>query len=79
MKIRKLNENNIDNFFKVIDSCEGKIELISEDLRVNLKSNFAKYVSLANILFDKENEEIEILAYNQEDVMRLMNFMMNDK
>lgn len=79
MKIRKLNENNIDNFFKVIDSCEGKIELVSEDLRVNLKSNFAKYVSLANILFDKENEEIEILAYNQEDVMRLMNFMMNDK
>lgn len=79
MKIRKLNENNINNFFKVIDSCEGKIELVSEDLRVNLKSNFAKYVSLANILFDKENEEIEILAYNQEDVMRLMNFMMNDK
>ena len=79
MKIRKINENNIEHFFKVIDSCEGKIELVSEDLRINLKSNFAKYFSLANILFDKENEENEILAYNQEDVMRLMNFMMNDK
>ena len=67
---------DIDRFFKVIDECTGKVELVSEDLRLNLKSKLAQYVALANI-FSGGNEipEMELIAYNQEDVNRLIKFM----
>ena len=69
--------NNIEGLFQVIDSCEGRIELVGEDIRINLKSKLAKYFSLAEI-FSGGNEipQLEIVAYNQEDVNKLLNFMM---
>ena len=78
MKIFNINENNIDEFFKAVESCDGKIELVSSDFRLNLKSRFAQYVSIAKIFFTEEVKEIELLAYNQEDVNKLLNFMINN-
>lgn len=75
MKLYNLKEDNIEKFFEVIDSCEGKVELIGEDFRLNLKSNFCKYVSLAKIFCNGNIKEIELVAYNPDDVMKLMNFM----
>lgn len=71
------NVKNIEKLFEVIDSCEGKVELVGEDIRLNLKSKLAQYFSLAEI-FAGGNEipEIELIAYNQEDVNKLLNFMM---
>ena len=66
---------DIDGFFKVIDSCEGKIELIGEDLRLNLKSKLTQYFALAQMFNDGEIPEMEIIAYNQDDVNKLINFM----
>ena len=76
MKILNVTEENIDRFFEVVDSCEGKVEIVSDDFRLNLKSNLVKYVALANIFSNKEIKEIELLAYNQNDVDKLLNFMM---
>jgi len=74
MKINHITD--LDKFFKVIDSCTGKVELVGEDLRLNLKSNLTKYVALANIFSGGEEvPELEIIAYNQEDVNRLIQFM----
>ncbi len=74
MKISHIRD--IDKFFKVIDSCTGKVELIGEDLRLNLKSNLAKYFALANIFNGGEEiPELEIVAYNQEDINRLIQYM----
>ena len=42
------NIKDIDKFFSVVDSCEGRVELVTgEGDRLNLKSKLSQYVSLA--------------------------------
>ena len=75
MKLR--NINNIEKLFEVIDSCEGNIELVGEDIRLNLKSKLAQYFSLAEIFYGgSEISELELIAYNQRDANKLIDFMM---
>ena len=70
---------NIDEFFKVIDSCKGKVELVTgEGDRLNLKSKLSQFVSLANIFSNGEIPELEIIAHEKEDVDKLIEFMIND-
>ena len=72
------NIENLDKFFEVIDSCEGKVELVTgEGDRLNLKSKLSQYVSLANIFSNGEIPELEIVAYEKDDIEKLMNFMIN--
>lgn len=72
------NIKNIEGFFQVIDSCVGKVELVTgEGDRLNLKSKLSQYVSLANIFSNGEIPELELVAHEKEDVDRLMNFMIN--
>ena len=74
MKIQ--NIENVDGLFEVIDKCTGKIELVCDDMRLNLKSKLAQYVALASIFSaGHEIPEMELIAYNQEDVNRLIRFM----
>lgn len=74
MKINHIDD--IEEFFRVIDSCDGKIELVGEDIRINLKSKLAQYFSLANIFSGGgEIPELELIAYNQNDVNKLIAFM----
>ena len=77
MKIQ--NITNVDGFFKVIDSCKGKVELItSEGDVLNLKSKLCQYVSLANIFSNQAYiPELELKAYNEGDVEKLIDFMMS--
>ena len=77
MKVQ--NIKNIDKFFKVVDQCKGRVELVTgEGDRLNLKSKLSQYVSMANIFSTGESPELEIVAYEREDSDRLINFMMND-
>lgn len=78
MKLRHIK--NLDNFFAVLDTCEGKVELVSPNLRINLKSNLARYFGIAQLFAagSDEVEEIEIVAYEMEDIHRLMKFAMED-
>ena len=76
MKVQNITD--IDRFFKVIDDCVGKVELVTgEGDRLNLKSKLSQYVSLANLFSDGAIEELEIIAYEPEDINKLVNFMMN--
>ena len=60
MKIQ--NINNIDKFFQVVDSCAGKVELVTgEGDRLNLKSKLCQYVSMANIFSNGEIPDIDKL------------------
>ena len=66
MKIKNITD--IDGFFKVIDSCQGK---------VNLKSKLCQYVSLTSILkTDVEIPELELVAYEPEDTEKIIKFLM---
>lgn len=76
MKVQNITD--INKFFDVVDSCKGKVELVTgEGDRLNLKSKLCQYVSLANIFSNGEIPEMEILAYEKEDVDKLINFMIN--
>jgi len=77
MKVENIRD--INKFFEVIDQCRGKVELVTgEGDRLNLKSKLSQYVSLANIFSNGEIPELEIIAYEKEDVDRLISFMMNE-
>ena len=76
MKVQ--NNTDIDKFFKVVDSCKGKVELITgEGDRLNLKSKLSQYVSMANIFSNGEIPELELVAHEPEDINRLVDFMIN--
>ena len=76
MKVQTIQ--NIDKFFQVVDSCTGKVELVTgEGDRLNLKSKLCQYVSMANIFSNGEIPELEIIAYEREDIDKLIDFMMH--
>ena len=76
MKVQNITD--IEGFFKVVDQCRGKVELVTgEGDRLNLKSKLSQYVSLANIFSNGEIPELELIAHEKEDVDKLMNFMVN--
>ena len=77
-KMKVQNISNIEKFFEVVDSCEGKVELVTgEGDRLNLKSKLSQYVSMANIFSNGEIPELEIIAYEKEDIDKLVSFMIN--
>ncbi len=76
MKVQNITD--IDKFFEVIDSCVGKVELVTgEGDRLNLKSKLSQYVSMANIFSNGEIPELELVAHEKEDIDKLIAFMMN--
>ena len=76
MKVQNITD--IDKFFKLIDSCKGKVELLTgEGDRLNLKSKLSQYVSMANIFSNGEIPELEIVAHEKEDIDKLIDFMIN--
>ncbi len=78
MKVQ--NITNIEGFFDVVDSCKGRVELVTgEGDRLNLKSKLCQYVSMANIFSGGEIPELEIIAYEKEDIDKLIQFMVAGK
>lgn len=76
MKVQNISD--IDKFFKVVDSCVGKVELVTgEGDRLNLKSKLSQYVSMAKVFTDGQVSELEIIAYEKEDIDKLVAFMIN--
>ena len=78
MKVQNITD--IDKFFEVVDSCKGKVELVTgEGDRLNLKSKLSQYVSMANIFSGGEIPENtrSSVAYEPEDIDKLVKFMMN--
>ncbi len=75
MKVQNITD--IEGFFKVIDNCKGRVELVTgEGDRLNLKSKLSQYVSMANIFSNGEIPELEIIAYEKEDTDSLIQFML---
>ena len=71
------NVTDIDGFFKMIDSCKGKVELVTgEGDCINLKSKLSQFVALAKVFSSNEIPELELVADDKEDVTRIMDFMM---
>ena len=75
MEIKLLNVKDIDGLFKVIDSCEDKVELVGDDIRLNLKSKLSQYISLSKMLADDKIPELNLVTYNKNDSKKLIDFM----
>ena len=78
MKITNIKDT--EAFFKVIDSCEGKVELVTgEGDRLNLKSKLSQFVSLSSIFKADDTiiPELELIAYEPDDAKRLLEFMIS--
>ena len=76
MKVQNITD--IEGFFKPVDECKGKVELVTgEGDRLNLKSKLSQYVSMANIFSNGEIPELEVIAYEKEDTDRLIKFMLD--
>ena len=73
--LKLMHITDIEKFFSVIDSCEGRVELVGEDIRINLKSKLSQYFSLAKLFSDGEIEELEIVADNPADAEKIIRFM----
>ena len=77
MHLYNLKEKDIDKFFELIDSCEGRVELVTkEGDRLNLKSKLSQYFSLAKIFANELVPEMELVAYNPVDANKLLLFML---
>ena len=77
MKLEHISD--INKFFDVVEQCKGRVELVTgEGDRLNLKSKLCQYVSMANIFSNGEIPELEVVAYEKEDIDRLISFMMNN-
>ena len=73
--MKLMNIKDVDAFFELINSCVGKVELVSnEGDRINLKSTLSQFV--AKEVFSGVIAELEIVAHNPEDAIRIMKFMM---
>lgn len=74
------NVKDPEKLFEVIDSCTGKVELVTgEGDRLNLKSKLSQYISLASVFSLKEEiPSLELVAYDPADVKKLIDFMINE-
>lgn len=74
------NIDNVEEFFKVVDQCQGTVELVSkEGDRLNLKSQLTKYIAVANLFNNKAMiDELELVAYDPDDTERLMKYMIGN-
>ena len=76
MKVQNITD--VEGFFKVVDSCKGRVELVTgEGDRLNLQSKLSPYVSMANIFANGEIPELEVIAYEKEDTDKLIQFMLD--
>ena len=72
------NVTNVDKFFKTIEECEGRVELITDQGdRYNLKSKLSQCISFVKILSNSTIPTVEIITSNCSDAQKLMKFMIN--
>lgn len=74
--MRLKNISDVEGFFKVIDQCEGRVELVSsEGDRINLKSRLTQYMAMASIFSTDYIDELELVVSRPEDMERLLRFL----
>ena len=72
------NITNVDKFFEVVDKCEGRVEMLTENGDcLDLRPKLCQFVTLVKMLTDGDVERMEIIAENKKDEQKLMAYMIN--
>ena len=70
------NISDIEGFFKAVDECKGKVELVTDEGdRLNLKSQLSKIVAYAGTFSGGKIKEMEILTSDPDDMRTLVKFI----
>ncbi len=73
MKITAITD--LEKFFRVIDKCEGKIELVTKDGdHFNLNSKISQLVAVTKVLSGDEFSEAELIASDPEEEKKIIKF-----
>lgn len=76
--MKVMNITDIDKFFRTIDRCEGKVELVTDNGDTyNLKSKLGQFASLTKVCFNGKIPVVELVTYSPSDTGRIMDYMMN--
>lgn len=78
MNIKLMNITNVEKLFETVNKCNGKVELVGDDIQLNLKSKLSQYFSLAKLFSDGEIPKLEIVTTDPDDNALLMRFMMDN-
>ncbi len=77
MKIE--NVNNVEGLFNVLNSCTGRVELVSnEGDRINLKSKLSQMLMMSKMLDEAYIKELELIVHEPQDMKKVVDFMMSD-
>lgn len=69
---------NIDGFFRALEKCQGRVELITDEKDVlNLSSKLTQFIGLTRIFSNPDIEEYEIVCYNAEDYNLIKDFLVS--
>ena len=78
MNIKVMNITDVEKFFGVIDQCEEKVELVTENGDTyNLKSKLSQFASLSKVFFGGMIPEIKLITHSTEDAGKIMQYMMS--
>ena len=78
MNIKLMNVKNVEKLFETVNKCNGKVELVGDDIQLNLKSKLSQYFSLAKLFSDGEIPELELVTTDPDANALLMRFMMDN-
>ena len=74
MRVKSIQ--NIDGFFKALEKCQGRVELITDEKDVlNLASKLTQFIGLTRVFSNPEIESYEIVCYNAEDYALLKDYL----
>ena len=77
--MKVMNITNVEKFFGVIDQCEEKVELVTENGdKYNLKSKLSQYASLAKVVFGGVIPEVNLITHSPSDTGKIIRYMMNN-
>ena len=76
--MKLVNVNNVDGLFKVLDTCEGDVYLVSkEGDRINLKSKFSQMLFTANLFNKATISELDLIVSEPADMKKVVDFMIS--
>ncbi|MGN1022434.1 MAG: polya polymerase [Lachnospiraceae bacterium] len=74
MKVKTIQD--IDGFYKALDKCKGRVELITQDKDVlNLASKLTQFIGLTRVFNNPAYSYYEIVCYNVEDYEKIKQFL----
>ena len=74
MRVKQIKD--IDGFYKALNKCSGRVELITDERDVlNLASTLTQFIGLTAVFSNPNVESYEIVCYNADDFQYIREFL----